>query len=79
MAVAARSLLCSYLIHLGICKGQSQTGCLSQGPNLLTPTELTKASLDVAKGAKYLEALKFIHRSAASCILCTVVMLHELH
>ena len=57
-----------------------QAGCLLQGPNLLTPIELVKASLDVAKGAKYLEALKFIHRSAApSNLLSTLLMTPELH
>ena len=33
-----------------------------QGSALLTPAELAKISLDIANGAKYLEALKFIHR-----------------
>ena len=36
------------------------------GSQLLTPLELAKISLDVAKGGKYLEALKFIHRDLAA-------------
>ena len=60
-----------------ICKWKLQACCLLQGPNLLTPIELLKASLDVAKGAKHLEALKFVHRSAAtSNLLSTSLRTH---
>ena len=76
MAVIAEAIVFSYHIHtyVRICEWKLQAGCLLQGPNLLTPIELTKASLDVAKGAKYLEALKFIHRSAAPSNLLSALL-----
>jgi len=60
--------------YIYICKWKLQAGCLLQGPNLLTPIDLIKASLDLAKGAKHLEALKFIHRSAAPSNLLSALL-----